>query len=290
MSLSAANLDFLKTLAEARPELFAISALGELPTVVHDEHRWTLPVLWLARERGLVPASCLLVVFDSHHDAVAPRQGVDRLRAFVNGSAQDLTAALELGTSALCELNDDWICASMELGLVGDAVVIGVEEQWDAPKAYTDANGTEHRIFYLSHPSSAFGYQGSLSDVVRTPELQPMWDVLGWQRAAGGVFQLASGGSPIVVSIDLDCFRMVWDDYQMPWPRQAFEDRYQSVADYFSTAGWTGRQLVRGLLNRAALLDIAREPKHCGGYTNSLRILSKLQRFVFGARLSEVQL
>jgi len=49
--------------------------------------------------------------------------------------------------------------------------------------------------------------------------------------------------------------------------------------------GWTGKDFVDGLVKRAALLTIAREPYCCGDDTKANQVLGKVNHFLFDDEL-----
>ena len=78
----------------------------------------------------------------------------------------------------------------MELGLVDDAVVFGVETRdlSHDERNFQDHAGGAHRIFLTGLPADELGYQGDLSDFARRDELDGLWKVLGWTRDPANLF------------------------------------------------------------------------------------------------------
>jgi hypothetical protein len=251
--------------------------------VLHEDHRWLLPIAHAAQERGLLPKPCNLVCFDLHHDALPPRS-LPELRAV--RESLSVSDVVRLCSQDLSKNDDDWLKAGMELGMFGDAVIFGVEGASDANtyRTYRDHLGGEHMIEMLSRPRSALAYQGSLSDRARNGALERIWDVLGWQ-ILHQVFEFLPDRPRILLSIDLDYFAVRWDDYTFPWPDEVFEREILAASDYWSTQGWTGKAFVQGLAEKAGLVAICRESECTGGPEKSRLILSKLDECVFDGAL-----
>lgn len=281
MRESGAGIPGLEQLPSS--ERVQFTKVDTTPCVLHENHRWLLPIAYLAQQGQLLPIPCTLVMFDLHHDALGPRC-LEQLTAWRR------TPTVE-GLVGLCEshlkpLDDDWLKAGMELGLFGDAVIFGVEDASDRDRLsiHTDGSGGLHRIDMLSLPREELAYQGRLSDLARRDEFGRVWDTLGWQ-VSDGTSRLADGGPKILVSIDLDCFVVRWGDYRFPWPCEVFEREFGEISSYWSTQGWSGASFLRALVGRAGILAICREPRFTGGPQKSDVILSRLNKFAFNGEL-----
>jgi uncharacterized protein YoaH (UPF0181 family) len=219
-------------------------------------------------------------MFDAHHDALEPAC-LDRIRSLRAGgfSTGDV---IELCRQDLRQLDDDWLRAGMHLGLIGDAVVFGVENHFNEfPMDFTDKSGCAHRIELLELPGHGLGYQGSLSDLAKSYAYDRAWEILGWEYRNGGGFWFRPEPK-LVLDFDLDCFAINWRDYTLPWPEEVFRGEFLEVSTYFSTAGLNGQQFVRGLVEKAGLITIASKPDHCGGERKASEILAMLIHYVLG--------
>ena len=114
------------------------------------------------------------MVFDHHQDALELRCG-DKLRR-IRADGCTTSRRLELCDKHLRALNDDWIWAAMELGLVDNAVVFGVEDR-DSLTPYVSFNdhvGKGHQIFFLGFVRDGLDHKGTLSDLARHDEFAPI--------------------------------------------------------------------------------------------------------------------
>jgi hypothetical protein len=257
----------------------------DVPLWLHNDHRWTLPLIVAAQEQQFVPRPCHLIVFDRHHDALTPncQPELERIRS-VGPTIDNLITLCE---KHLRTLDDDWIKAAMELGLVEHAIVFGVEDRdlRHEESRFNDHRGGYHRIILSSLPGESFGYQGDLSDLARGAELQELWNILGW-KPIGGKFSFADGRPKAFVTMDLDCFIISWRDYLLPWPEEVYIKTFLTISTYGLTQGWSGKKFVEGLLASAGVLDIAREPDCCGGDTKADKVLSDLNLHLFNGDLN----
>ncbi len=186
----------------------------------------------------------------------------------------------------LSNCDDDWVKAGMELGLIDDVVIFGVENGVSSSnlEKYEDQQGNVHKIKLLGLPREELGDRGDLSDIIRSEDLSEFWKILGWQF--NHQFSFAQDGRKIVLDLDLDCFIVHWRSYRFPWPDEVFEKEFPISSKYQDTSGWTGKDFLNGLINKAALITIAREPDFCDGETKAIEILGKVNQFLFDGKLS----
>jgi hypothetical protein len=255
--------------------------------VIHEDHRWLLPIANFAQQRGLLPKPCTLVMFDAHEDSVE----LTCLELLAKARA-DLTSErlVEICRNELRKLDDDWIKAGMELAIFKDAIIFGGwhnDRGIPKPDTYTaSANSESHRFIKSGLPLHALAYQGELSDHARTTKLQHLWNALGWQPDGGvGVFDFVPGLPPILLSLDLDCFAASWRGYNFPWPDEIFETEFLEPSKYSSTLGWTGKRFLNALIHKAGLVAFAREAECTDGPAKARHILQRLNHYVFEGEL-----
>jgi hypothetical protein len=44
-----------------------------VPYILHEDHRWLLPLAHFAQQQGMLPKPCTIIMFDRHHDALEAR-------------------------------------------------------------------------------------------------------------------------------------------------------------------------------------------------------------------------
>jgi hypothetical protein len=266
---------------------YQVSTIGSKPLVLYDEHRWVLPVIREAQNEKLIPTPCTIVTFDRHHDALPPRKGlgeIPRLRK----EGQTIEDIFQLVESHLSATNDDWLRAGMELGFIGDAILFGpIPDITRVERIFKDSVGQQHQLFFPGLPGRALSYQGDLSDLARSQELQPLWNAFGWTRTKGlqKGFGFAQGLDAIVLDFDLDCFVVDWREYLFPWPSEVFEKEFLEASSHSLTTGLKGQDIVKGIIQKAGIITLAREPIHCGGTDKSNLILESLDKYFFDGHL-----
>jgi hypothetical protein len=154
-------------------ELFSLLPARENPKhamvggrsyIIHEDHRWLLPIANFAQEMNLIPKPCTLVMFDAHKDSVDPTCLEVLSAARASLTSQQL---VDICQTQLRILDDDWVKAGIELGIFGDAVVFGGwrgEELHDVDVYQDKATSQNHRFIKSGLPLHALAYQGELSD------------------------------------------------------------------------------------------------------------------------------
>lgn len=221
-----------------------VNGRGPRDAFVFDPHRLALPCWALAGEGSL------LVTLDRHFDLVEPTEKPGRG-----------LSPLELDDFARRRLdvrNTDHVLAAMEAGVVGDVIAIARARprgcfQGDT---YVDALGGRHAVVTAPTVDVVNGQLG------RTPESMALTELL-------------SRAPRVLLDVDLDCFTTPSD------------------ADPTSVVPWT-EELIRGflrplgsdplwhaLLEKCAVLTIAREPLHCGGVVAAGRLFETVASVLF---------
>lgn len=260
------------------------TSVDGVPYVLHDDHRWLLPIVHFAQQKGALPRPCNIAMFDQHHDSAdLSRDKLKRLR---------VEPSLE-GIVSLChepiQKNDDrWLKTGMELGMFGDVVIFGVHNVSGANDSYEDHAGVQHKIKITGLPLTGLQSQGHLSDVAQRDNFEPTWKILGWEIRGTEPqhFRFLPGLPKLLLTIDLDCFAIPWSGYAIPWPTKVFEGEFLKASQYRSTEGWTGRSFLQGLAKKAGLVAIARETRCTGGSADCATVLKNLIHYGFDDKFS----
>ena len=278
------NLSDLEEIDELRQVSF-----GKSDCLLHKEHRWVLPIIFYKQQKKILPHPCTIVTFDAHQDTLDPSCSCKEDILRIRKSGITFNKIVNLCKEKLRKCNDDWIKAGMELGLIGDAVIFWAGEEpnnenLENLKEFKDQQENIHKIKLLGLPGKELEFQGDLSDTVRWEYLSELWKILRWQY--NSQFSFAEDERKILLDLDLDCFIVRWKGcYRFPWPDEVFKKEFLVQSKYQTTLGWTGKDFVDGLVKRAALLTIAREPYCCGDDTKANQVLGKVNHFLFDDEL-----
>lgn len=167
-------------------KLREVVGLGR-PAFIHEDHRWVLPILAWAQSEGFLRRPALLVMFDYHTDFARPllvdsEEG--RISSASFNKAPDLKLLMEICGQHPDKNDGDWVSGGMELGIIGDAIVLGAEtgegEDEREGRCYKDLLGRQHMFFPLPLPHESLTHQGALADHYHKP--QGLWEALGWTK------------------------------------------------------------------------------------------------------------
>ncbi len=278
-------MEILQKIDKLKPNVFK----NEICSYIHTSHRYILPLISKAQEQKQIPKPSKLIFFDMHHDARKPNPDVMSKIHDSKDNGFDINTIIHLCKNDLSTRNDDWLIAGMELGLISDVVIIGVEDKHlpqNISNPYRSRNNTEHNIRFLSSfLTDELSYQGDLVDYARD-ELKTMWEILNW--TPDNLKIQKNNNEKWVLNIDLDCFAVKWRGELFPWPNKIFEKQYTSSNQNGYSNNWNGKRFFQYLLENSGLLVITREPECCGGVQESVVILNKVNKYLFDGQLTDI--
>ena len=252
--------------------------------VLYDDHRTILDVLYFAHKEGAFGTESPTVIsFDHHDDAVTlTEEQKERMGSLRNSLAQERNDVLmwQFVEFELSSLDDDWVRAGMELGLIKHYIGFGHDEV-DARNIengyenYMSSDSINHHIYSNGHLKWALGNRGVIGDHFYEWK-QKQQDILADLQFHSGRFDDAPV-APFVLDIDLDCFSCECEDHTMAWPEDVFIERYVKDPHTFS--------FINSLITRATFITICRELGCCGGIGEANHILELLDSYWFNGAL-----
>lgn len=256
-----------------------------IESYIHRDHRYCLvPAFYKSISPDFEPMT--LIGFDFHHDTCVPTPAALKKMSLLKNT-KNIDDFIDFVKNDLGSNDDDWIIAGMELGLIDDAVIFGINQ--DTPSSrdnYVDSQNRSHKIIQTSSvPGQMFGYQDALSDISRKKASNDLWDTIGWQLDEKSKKFVLNMNKKFWINIDLDCFIMSWQDYIFPWKEVVFRDRFIKDTSYGAAEGWTGKKFTDEIIKNSKLLTICTEPECCGGRLNSATILKRLNQYMFNKKL-----
>lgn len=248
--------------------------------ILYDDHRCILNVIFEAMKLnvfdGQIPN---IIYFDHHDDACYTDVRLDNYHVddILKLKSRDFWPIVEFDLSAL---DDDWVTAGMELGLINNVVCIGNEENHNidgwSDNTYTTATGKGHKGYCISHLKRETNNRGILGDsILKYPYYKDVRDVFGYVWGKNNL----QPQNPYILDFDLDCFTTDFRDKTFAWPEYFFKD------EFWPDNNFDYRLFIEQLIEKASIITICREPKCCGGIGESNKILSHLDRYLFGGAL-----
>lgn len=257
--------------------------------ILYDDHRSILNVLFETKKLGLFSTTPNMIFFDKHDDACNPqinakdlfeKWGVERIE---DVSSRDFWSFVEFDLSGL---DDDWLLAGMELGLINHAVVIGQTENSnmrDLNNLFESSDGEVHELFDIYHLNYSLGSRGCLGDnVIKEPYYENVRNIFKYNQPPYERYDKFSKEmtNPIVLDFDLDCFTTECENNVFAWPEAIFREKYYDNGEV--------RHFMHKLINRSTIITISREPACCGGLGESNKILGYLDHYLFDGCLDTI--
>lgn len=264
---------------------------------IHDDHRWVLPVLFNAQEKGKLDKPCTAIILDRHHDSLAPRceNKINQLRD--NGLT--IEALIELCQHDLGGQDDDWIIAGMELGLIADAIVFGASYDYLTHKddrilvktvkhlvrlSFEDHFNNEHLIYLVDNVYNELMSKGCLCDYSQSDYFSELWNIINWRFIPQQGFTFADTKKKMLLDFDLDYFGFSCGDYIFPWPEKVFNNEIYSESQDWPIQ-WSMKKFIVEFIRQAGILTIAREPQFCGSEEEADQILKILNERIFDGKM-----
>lgn len=257
--------------------------------ILYDDHRSILNVLFETKKLGLFSTTPNIIFFDKHDDACNPqisakdlfeKWGIERIE---DVSSRIFWSFVEFELSGV---DDDWLLAGMELGLINHAVVIGQEENTnihDMNNMFESSDGKLHELFDISHLDWSIGSRGCLGDnVIKEGYYENVRNIFEYNQPPYGRYDKFSREVtvPFVLDFDLDCFTTECDNKTYAWPEDIFKKKYVYNEDV--------QYFMHRLINRSTIITICREPTCCGGLGESNKILGYLDHYFFDGCLDTI--
>lgn len=246
--------------------------------IVYDDHRCLLTVLFEAKKFGLIDEQTNLITFDLHDDARHPHhktaEKLEEIKkiGLAKFSSRDFKSFIEFDIS---EDDGDWVTVGMELGLIGNILNIGCEENFNITNwknnRYESKDGRQHLGFVIGHLKDALNPHGGKVADVSIQENDRIRKLLCFDNS--GPFPSICNDPDIVLDFDLDCFTSTCMEKRFAWPEHIFREEY----------GWDGAAgfFIHELIRKSKFITICREPSYCGGIGESNKILEYLDNYFF---------
>ena len=257
------------------------------PAVIFRDHRWTLPIIFCAREAGLLSVPVQLITFDRHRDALTPESVIEQLADFrrERGSVDEL---IEIVRDSLSPRDDDWIVAGMELGLIADVVQFKsdfMDDGEDEPfREHRDAEGATHRLYSLGRPVCELVYHGALVDDAHRAAENGLWKTMGWNPYKP---DRVTPGRDMVCDFDCDFFTVSWDTYTVPFADDMYAGEFLRPCQSIYYDAYTPLNFLQALIRNASVVTMATEPDFCDGAEKSRAIVSSVNRCLLDSTLDE---
>lgn len=260
----------------------------ESEIVIYEDHRTVLNVLFYLKTKTKTEFPVNVILFDDHDDAVKPsKDALRKIKAF-NKKAPDLQKFWTFTEFSLKNLDDDWVKAGMELGLINNLFLfnstqshIGFVEHYN-----TMSFGTK-RLYNLGYLWDALSYRGCLYDVIKHNEFGQLWEDLGWVYSRDtGKFSF-NPTKPYIVDFDLDCFTTQILGKRIAIPEDILIEKFQEFHQPSYHYYYSYDRFVKDIIKDAQITTMCFEQGFCGGFKQAFKVFETVDYLFFENQLGK---
>jgi hypothetical protein len=255
--------------------------------IIYDDHRSILNVLYFGVNRGFFSKPPNIITFDFHDDCkqLKGHQLSTIKRLFLQ--SPDLKEFWSFVEFELSTLDDDWIKAGCECGLIENVINIGADTPMnldsDEINEYKDHKNKIHDLLVLPHLDDALSYyHGIFDSALGDPRYNRALEILQLDEKKDCTFNEGSI-YPFVLDFDMDCFSVQCVNEQIAWPETVFVEKY--VRNRKGNP-LSPQDFIKKLMQRCEIITICREPTHCGSIGESNKVLRYLDKYIFEGNLN----
>lgn len=248
--------------------------------VLYEDHRTILNVLYFLKTNEFANFPIDLFMFDDHDDFLRPSESALRKIAEFNAETPTEREFWNFTEFDLKTLDDDWVKAGMELGLINNVFLFhSSQASYSFSDSYQTQNFGEKRVYNMGAVWDALTFHGSLDDFSNEAAYGQLWEDMGWVKD-GNKFAF-SRESNFIVDFDLDCFSAFIVDKNYAIPEEIllknFEEYRRSENHYYGKAA----DFVKKLIEKSVLTTVCFENSSCGGIRESHKIFETFDYLFF---------
>ncbi|MGF7141182.1 hypothetical protein [Roseimarinus sediminis] len=245
---------------------------------IYNDHRTILNAIFFALKNGFIKQIPNVFYFDYHDDACNPKPSLILKAQDFNikkCTEEDFNSIVEFEMGIM---DDDWVKTGMEFNLINNSVSIGTEKYNTSHEIYIDNKGINHDVICISHLSSALSSRGELGDsIIKEPYFKRVRELFDYNN--GHLNHFGENTAPFVLDFDLDCFAAEFRSKLMAWPEKMFIEELKDKTGFHLDI--TPLDFIDKLIDRCEFITICLEPGCCGGYGESFKVLSYLDKYIF---------
>lgn len=275
----------------AEKDLYELSRLNNVnlkatsisQVAVYEDHRTLINVLFQLSEAYGDREPFDLIMFDNHDDFCHVSESVgDKLEKVLETRCKrELSTIVEFDLNGL---DDNWVTAGMELGLIGNVFLFNSNESGiDFRESYQTRRFGIHHMYNMGNVWSVIGHRGELNDPIKN-QFRPLWDDFGWELHEGK-FYFKEKRNRFVFDIDLDCFSTSILDKTVAIPEELIIERLTENLHPSYHHYYTAQAFMKELIRKSELVTLCFENGCCGGFRESHKIFNMVDYVLFDNEL-----
>ena len=248
--------------------------------IIYEDHRTIINVLYFLIEKRKLSESVDIIMFDNHDDFLSPKEDtIKKITEFLkNPDSKSLNQIVEFD---LRPLDDDWVKAGMELGLINNVFLFNSDEsRIDFKEKYVTKNFGTKYLYNLGDVWAALGYHGLLNDPIKKDYFKDLWEDFGWQLKERK-FNFVKNRRKFVFDIDLDCFSTRIMDKTIAIPEEIIIEKLTEYSNPSFHHYYNSQQFMKRLIKDAEMVTICYENGSCGGIRESHKIFNMVDEVLF---------
>lgn len=247
--------------------------------IIYEDHRTIINVLYFLKNKRDLNESVDLIMLDNHDDFCNPRKDtIEKIIQFLDSpNPRNLNEIVEFD---LNHLDDDWVKAGMELGLINNVFLFNSDESTiNFREEYITQNFGTKYFYNLENVWSALGHRGVLNDLIKK-EYKVLWDDFGWELN-NGKFDFKKDRRKFIFDIDLDCFTTRILDKTIAIPEEIIIEKLTEQSRKSYHYYYSSQQFIKQLIRDAEMVTICYENGCCGGIRESQKIFNLVDHLLF---------
>lgn len=253
-------------------------------TLIYEDHRTILTVLFALQKQLDKTGPIDIVMFDKHDDFMDPSpEALEKIAEFIKKPS--LAKLYTLVEFDLNGIDDDWVKAGMELGLIGNVFLFNAEvSQIDFVKEYQTLRFGIKKMYNIGAVWDALDGRGYLSDLHRLNLLDKLWEDFGW-TFEDAKFHFKNDRNPYILDIDLDCFTCNVYCKTVAIASEILEQKLYEGISSTHHSYYDSVSFVKKLAEDSCVNTICFESNYCGGIRQAHQIFNKIDELFFDSEL-----
>ena len=255
--------------------------------VIYEDHRTILNVLFHASKSVTEPLLLDIIMFDYHDDFLTPNKAtLLKIEEFLkNPNKEDLLKIVEFD---LRNMDDDWVKAGMELGLIGNVFLFNVEDDSNVRNDKTEYTTRQYGTHYVYKMGNVWDVIcGKFNDIATREQYKSLFDDFGWEFKDGR-FNFKEVRKKFILDIDLDCFSTKIFDKRIVIPDEVIFHTLVKENENINKHYYNSPQkFIHQLIIDSEFVTLCFENECCGGFRNAFKIFNLVDGLFFEYKLGE---